>query len=317
MRPLLVALLLALPLPALAQDATPPLPRERPTAAQLAAQEAKSTPKDAEAEAPAPAEKTETVEAVQDSAPSAESAKADEATGEPGVPLPRSRPDEKAATVDQTPEGTPEGVAAAKEAPPEPPRIYQVACPAIIGGLVTAKVMEPIDEKMCHVQSPYQVTALSVGGRQVELSSPATLNCEMATALGRWVDRVSAYTEAMFNQPVSGISIGTSYYCRPRNNVEGADVSEHGFANAADVTGFTLKDGTRISLPADWPKPGEYQDHPGGKPDYAARTMSHAHDAACGFFTTVLGPEANALHRDHIHVDLGCHGHACTMKMCE
>lgn len=312
MKPLVPALLLALTFPVLAQDnAPPPLPRERPAAAQAV----ESAAEDAATDAPAPAKKTDAVQAVQDGEPGANAQTKAEAADEPKVPLPRDRPDPNAA--ERTPDSKSEALAAVEEVPPEPPRIYQVACPAVIGGLVTAKMIEPIDEKVCHVQSPYQVTALSVGGRQVELSSPATLNCEMATALGRWVDRVSAYTEAMFNEPVTGISIGTSYYCRPRNNREGADISEHGFANAADVTGFTLADGTSISLPGDWPGPDEIKDGPGGKPDYAARTMSHAHDAACGFFTTVLGPEANALHRDHIHVDLGCHGQRCTAKMCE
>ena len=31
----------------------------------------------------------------------------------------------------------------------------------------------------------------------------------------------------------------------------------------------------------------------------------------------LLGPEANALHRDHLHLDLGCHGARCVARLCE
>lgn len=34
------------------------------------------------------------------------------------------------------------------------------------------------------------------------------------------------------------------------------------------------------------------------------RFLQRIHDAACGIFTTVLGPEANAAHHDHFHLDL-------------
>ncbi|MBA4782458.1 MAG: extensin family protein [Rhizobiales bacterium] len=33
-------------------------------------------------------------------------------------------------------------------------------------------------------------------------------------------------------------------------------------------------------------------------------------------FTTVSGPDVNAQHRDHLHLDLGCHGASCTALIC-
>ncbi len=41
-----------------------------------------------------------------------------------------------------------------------------------------------------------------------------------------------------------------------------------------------------------------------------ARFLRAIHKAACGPFGTVLGPEANALHRDHFHLDLAPRKHA-------
>lgn len=45
--------------------------------------------------------------------------------------------------------------------------------------------------------------------------------------------------------------------------------------------------------------------HPGPNPDPEMRAFLHeAHDAACRIFGTTLGPEANADHRNHFHVDM-------------
>jgi hypothetical protein len=101
--------------------------------------------------------------------------------------------------------------------------------------------------------------------------------------------------------------VGTSYLCRPVNNAEGGNISEHGFADALDVIGFALEDGRTVTVESGW---SDALSEDG-------RLLRFAHDAACSVFTTTLGPEANALHRDHFHVDLGCHGRTCTARLCE
>ncbi len=94
--------------------------------------------------------------------------------------------------------------------------------------------------------------------------------------------------------------------CRRRNNAKNGKISEHGFANALDLSGFTLTDKTEIQLPRDWTSGGAGQ-----------RLMRGSHKLGCEVFTTVLGPEANALHKDHLHLDMGCHGKSCTYKICD
>jgi hypothetical protein len=84
-------------------------------------------------------------------------------------------------------------------------------------------------------------------------------------------------------------------------------VSEHGFANALDVVGFSLQDGRTMALPDGWSEPLAP----------AGRLLRFAHGAGCAHFTTTLGPEANALHADHLHLDLGCHGQRCLARLCE
>jgi hypothetical protein len=226
-------------------------------------------------------------------------------------PLPQRRPaPDPVVTLDEAPPGDDwvEATPAGSEKPvlPPPPKIYQSACPVVLAGTVDAITLPPIAEGVCRVQSPLLATGLVVGGRDIRFSVPTTLACSLAGQLAAWVARVSAYAEVVFKSPVVEVMTGTSFECRPRNNEAGAQVSEHGFANALDVVGFRLEDGTVLSLPDDWRGDGA-----------EARAMHYAHDAGCGLFTTVLGPETNALHADHLHVDLGCHGATCTYRLCE
>ena len=191
--------------------------------------------------------------------------------------------------------------------PAEPARIYQTACPALIQGLVEGRLLPPIAEGQCGTQSPLEITAIASRGRMVPLSTPVTTDCAMASALPGWVASVDGYARSMLESPLSQINTGPGYMCRNRNNASDGLVSEHGFANALDISGFTLEDGRTIAVKTSW-LPGNTAE---------GRLLRLAHDAACGSFTTVLGPEANADHADHIHLDLGCHGRTCTALLCQ
>lgn len=223
----------------------------------------------------------------------------------PLVPMPRLRPEAR------PPEPEPPAVAAPAaddhvEAP-KPPRIYQAACPAVLLGLVEATILPPIAENQCQERSPLTITGVLANGRMIPFTGEAILNCGMATALPAWAEAVDSYLLARENTRIQSIIIGTSYMCRPRNNAATGDTSEHGFANALDVVGFRLEDGRSVTLPDGW----------GNALSPEGRLLRFAHDAGCSQFTTTLGPEANGQHHDHLHLDLGCHGQACTARLCE
>ncbi len=221
-------------------------------------------------------------------------------------PLPRPRPEE-ADVPEPVVEAETETDVETPEPEAEPDRIYQTACPALLSGVVVGEMLEPIAEGICGERSPLLVNAVRVNGREIGFSSPVTTNCQMAGALADWVGEVDAYAKAALDSPVEVLGTGTSLMCRDRVGGGEAFVSEHGFANALDVTGFTLADGRTIAVEADW--------MPATAPE--GRLLRQAHGAACGRFTTVLGPEANAEHEDHLHLDLGCHGQTCTAQICE
>jgi hypothetical protein len=230
---------------------------------------------------------------------------------EPLVPLPRTRPDDEAEPpAAKAPAGPPDEHAAVPEVPPKP-RVYQVACPAVLQGKVEAKALPPISDmagtRQCGAQSPLEVTGVLANGRMVPVSGGVITDCGMASVMPEWVADVDSYLKARDNTEIAEVVVGTSYMCRNVNNGTGGNLSFHAFADAIDVIGFRLGDGRTVTVEADWADALSPE----------GRLLRYAHDAACSQFTTVLGPEANALHHDHFHLDLGCHGKTCTARLCE
>lgn len=214
-------------------------------------------------------------------------------------------------TATPVPPERPADLSAETEAPPTPKPaekevIYQAACPALMGKGVDARILPPIDNEGCGTTSPYQLKSISISGRKIKLATPATFNCAMATAFIDWAKRVDQLSRTTHGVGLKTIYTGSSYMCRRRNNSKTGKISEHGFANAIDLTGFSLTDKTEITLPTAWNAGDENQ-----------KLMRASHKQGCAIFTTVLGPEANALHKDHLHLDMGCHGKNCTYKICD
>jgi len=125
--------------------------------------------------------------------------------------------------------------------------------------------------------------------RRVALTPAATLRCTMALAIADWVRTDVAPIAAGLGSPLAALDNFDSYDCRGRNGIAGAQLSEHGRANALDVRGFKLADGRFVGL-IDRTVPRELRE-----------TVLHS---VCTRFTTVLGPGSDWYHEDHIHLDL-------------
>lgn len=158
----------------------------------------------------------------------------------------------------------------------------------------------------CGIEKPLKVNAFANGIVAVT-GGDVVLGCMMTYSMERWMrEAVQPAAQARFGMPVTEILTFGTYSCRPRNNVHGDKLSEHAFANAFDVAGFRLADGRTIRVKTDWRR---------GDPA-AQAFLREAHATACRYFTTVLGPGANALHEDHIHIDLAHHNAAGTSRYC-
>ena len=71
--------------------------------------------------------------------------------------------------------------------------------------------------------------------------------------------------------------------------------SAHSRAAAIDISAFVLEDGRRISVLSDWTQGSEKE----------REFLRVVHRSACKRFGTVLGPDYNSAHRDHMHLEQG------------
>lgn len=140
-----------------------------------------------------------------------------------------------------------------------------------------------------------EAVVLERSGHAWSAPQPMVMACPLAAAVYLWERRVVApAAQDYFGQDVTQIRQYGVYSCRPVNNRSGARLSEHGKANAIDVSGFVLEDGRVISVRSGW----------AGEADEAA-FLREVHGGACGLFRGVIGPDGDAAHADHFHLDMG------------
>ncbi|MXN49998.1 extensin [Shinella sp. AETb1-6] len=159
-------------------------------------------------------------------------------------------------------------------------------------GAVFKEVPAIEDGKACGIDKPLLLSALKDG---VKVEPPATVRCDTALQLARWVEGsvAPALSTAMPGETVSQVSQASAYVCRNRNNAETGRISEHAFGNAIDIAGFTLKSGKTITIrPAD------------KDPSLEGAFQRAITEAACLYFTTVLDPGSDAAHENHLHLDV-------------
>jgi hypothetical protein len=122
------------------------------------------------------------------------------------------------------------------------------------------------------------------------------MTCPLARQFARWArEAVQPAAGQWLGSPVRRIETFGTYACRGVNGRSGARLSEHAFANAVDVSAFVLADGRRIAVEQGW--------H--GEDERVRRFLRAIHQAGCRRFNIVLGPDADAYHRDHLHFDMG------------
>ena len=138
----------------------------------------------------------------------------------------------------------------------------------------------------CGVEDPVRVAAVA----GVVLDRPAVMNCRTARALRDWVaGGVLPAFEAQGG--VTSMKVAAGYVCRTRNNRPGGRISEHGKGNAIDISAFRLGNGREVTVLQGW------------RALSSRAPLRAAWRAACGPFGTVLGPDADRYHQDHLHLD--------------
>ena len=135
---------------------------------------------------------------------------------------------------------------------------------------------------------------MRLSGRAVTYAPAGLVTaCPVAAALHLFDTRVVQFAALRhFNSRVVAIEHFGSYSCRRLYGRSEGEFSEHATADAVDISGFVLADGTRIRVLSDWQGSGP-----------KAAFLRDVRDGACRLFATVLSPEYNLAHRDHLHLD--------------
>jgi len=140
------------------------------------------------------------------------------------------------------------------------------------------------------------VKLLDVG---VPITNLGAMTCPLAERFTAWARYgVAPAARLILGSELVKIETMGTYNCRPIAGT--ARLSEHAHSNAVDVSAFLLADGRRISIQGDWNGSKEVR-----------QFLRVIRESACKRFRTVLSPDYNAAHYDHLHFDMGGKGTYC------
>tara|TARA_R100001244_G_scaffold39766_13_gene36093 strand:+ start:42711 stop:43406 length:696 start_codon:yes stop_codon:yes gene_type:complete len=121
----------------------------------------------------------------------------------------------------------------------------------------------------------------------------AKTSCPMAVSLVLWEKQiVDAAAREHLGTTVEAITTFGSYSCRRIGGGESGNYSEHATANAIDIVAFRLADGRTVSVAGHW-----------DADDERSRFLKEVRDGGCTLFATILSPDYNEAHADHLHFD--------------
>lgn len=131
----------------------------------------------------------------------------------------------------------------------------------------------------------------------VPVTNLTAMRCGLARGFAAWVEHaVAPAARQMLGSDLARIESMGTYACRAVVGVSGAAagrLSGHAIANAVDVAGFVLADGRRVTVQRDW----------NGTDPVARDFLRTVRASACKRFGTVLGPDYNAVHYNHLHLE--------------
>ena len=158
----------------------------------------------------------------------------------------------------------------------------------------------------CGIAAPTRLSSITLAnGDVVSLPDRPMLECAFAVVLADYVRLIVApLGEAMLHAKVATVETGPGYECRTRDRVAGAKISAHAKGLAVDFVAIEFADKRRVLV--------EHQ----ANSDEASYFRA-IRSAACGWFTTVLGPGADTFHANNMHLDIESHGQSGNYRICE
>ena len=141
------------------------------------------------------------------------------------------------------------------------------------------------------------------GPTRIAYDPPITVDCSLARALESVERIVQEEAETHLHSRIARIGNLGGYACRKRNYRKDASLSAHAFGSAVDVASFHPVKGTAAIIVRDYAEPKRPSP---GQED--RRNFLHAvfrrlrRDAD---LTYAVGPDFNAIHHNHFHLDRG------------
>ena len=164
--------------------------------------------------------------------------------------------------------------------------------------------LDPAGEGACR-REDRQVLAADRPLGLVLSPAGAQATCAVDAGLVRWLRHgIQPAAEALLGSRVTALEHYGTNNCRRIAGGSKGNWSEHATGNAIDIAAFKLADGRRIVVRRDWAKLDAEN------ADKEAAFLRQARDAACQEFATVLSPDYNAAHADHLHLDQAPRGGA-------
>lgn len=164
-------------------------------------------------------------------------------------------------------------------------------CRALLtqAGAAFTALPDRADGAQCGYRDAVRFGARELGYRPADVG----FACPLAAALLVWErEIVQVAAQRHFGRRVTRIEHFGAYSCRRMYGRGEGAWSEHARANAFDIAAFRFTDGTRVAVVNDWRDSGA-----------KGRFLREVRDGACGLFATVLSPDYNEAHRDHLHLD--------------
>ncbi|QLP97687.1 MAG: extensin family protein [Rhodoblastus sp.] len=191
----------------------------------------------------------------------------------------------------------------ADAASPQSARSQSDACLAELAaaGVEAAKAdAPPAGEAGCVVETPVRLKSAAVARGRIAIHGDPLVACATARALASYLGEIAAPRQSTAGVALNGVT-AAGFECRARNRAPGGKLSAHGKGLALDLVSFHFADATTTTVAA---------------PERSA-FLTGARRAACGYFTTVLGPGADEAHRDHLHLDIEAHGASGAGRICQ
>lgn len=196
--------------------------------------------------------------------------------------------------------------AATPPAAPSPAPTPADACLAELAamGVDAPKAEAPAaSEAGCVVEAPVRLKSVTTRDGRVAIHGEPLIACAAARAASAYLIEVAApLAKGATGVSLTGVT-AAGFECRARNRAPGGKLSAHGKGLALDVSSFQFADATTMTVAAPTAERTAY--------------FAGARKAACGYFTTVLGPGADEAHRSHLHLDVEAHGTSGAGRICQ